>query len=153
MMERMKHWARAVKRDAVALYIASRDPRTPWLTKAVALAVAAYAMSPIDLIPDFIPVLGHLDDLVIVPLGILLVVRLIPGELISEFRASASGRASTPRAKLISSGLSVRRARLKSWRTWDLSRYHFRSFPTTCWSRSSNGGPQKLRASGSLPMV
>src|SRR5262249_19115072 len=79
MLERAKLWARAIKRDVLALWIAARDPRVPWYAKALAMAVAAYALSPIDLIPDFIPVLGYLDDLVIVPLGILLVVALIPG--------------------------------------------------------------------------
>jgi uncharacterized membrane protein YkvA (DUF1232 family) len=73
-----------------ALYLAARDPRVPWHAKALAAAVAAYALSPIDLIPDFIPVLGQLDDLVIVPLGILLSVRLIPPELMAEHRAAAA---------------------------------------------------------------
>jgi uncharacterized membrane protein YkvA (DUF1232 family) len=81
-----KSWAREVKRDVVALYLAARDPRTPLIAKLVAAGVAAYALSPIDLIPDFIPVLGYLDELVILPLGILLVVRLIPPELMAEFR-------------------------------------------------------------------
>ena len=76
----------------MALWIAARDRRTPVLAKLVAGAVAAYALSPIDLIPDFIPVLGYLDDLVIVPLGILLAVRLIPPSLMQEFRAQASAR-------------------------------------------------------------
>jgi len=79
----------------VALWIAARDPRTPWYAKIVAAAVAAYALSPIDLIPDFIPVLGCLDDLIIVPLGILLVVKMIPTDLMAEFRAQSrqAGRA------------------------------------------------------------
>jgi uncharacterized membrane protein YkvA (DUF1232 family) len=76
-----------------ALYLAARDPRVPWYAKAAAMAVAAYALSPIDLIPDFIPVLGYLDDLIIVPAGILLVVRLIPPELMREFRARATSSA------------------------------------------------------------
>src|SRR5216684_2455756 len=66
-MNNWKQWARLLRRDAHALYLAARDPRVPWYAKAVALAVAAYALSPIDLIPDFVPVLGYLDDLVIVP--------------------------------------------------------------------------------------
>ena len=89
-------WARRIKADVVALTIAGRDPRTPWHAKAVALAVAAYALSPIDLIPDFIPVLGVLDDLVIVPLGIMLAVRLIPAALMAEFRRAASERGRQP---------------------------------------------------------
>ena len=78
-----------------ALWIAARDPRVPWYVKALAGAVAAYALSPIDLIPDFIPVLGYLDDLLIVPAGIWLVVRLVPEPLMAEFREEAmrcSGR-------------------------------------------------------------
>jgi len=87
-----------IKRDAVALWIAARDPRVPWYAKALAMAVAAYPLSPLDLIPDFIPVLGYLDDLVIVPLGILLVVALIPAPLMAEFRARAATLAAKPRS-------------------------------------------------------
>jgi uncharacterized membrane protein YkvA (DUF1232 family) len=96
MLEKAKNWARQIKRDVVALYIAGRDPRTPWRAKAVAIAVAAYAISPIDLIPDFIPILGTLDDLIILPLGIMLAVRLIPAELMAEFRQAATARERLP---------------------------------------------------------
>ena len=89
-------WARLLKRDVVALWIAARDPRTPWYAKALAGAVAAYALSPIDLIPGFIPVLGYLDDLLIVPAGIWLVVRLIPVPLMARFREEAERRAERP---------------------------------------------------------
>ncbi len=89
MGNRLRHWARLVKRDFHAVYLASRDPRVPWYAKLVAILVAAYALSPIDLIPDFIPVIGYLDDLVLLPLGILLVIRLVPPELIAELRAAA----------------------------------------------------------------
>lgn len=89
---RLKDWARAVKRDVVALALAARDPRVPWYAKALAAVVAAYALSPIDLIPDMIPVLGYLDDVILVPLGILLVVRMIPPELMAEFRRMAESR-------------------------------------------------------------
>lgn len=85
----VKTWAKGVKRDVLALWLAARDRRTPWYAKLVAAMVAAYALSPIDLIPDFIPILGYLDDLVIVPLGILLAVRLIPPSLMDELRAMA----------------------------------------------------------------
>jgi len=98
MLKRITQWARRVKRDAVALWIAARDPRTPLIAKAVAAAVAAYALSPIDLIPDFIPVLGYLDDLLIVPAGIALAVRLIPADLMSDFRRQADERAGRPRS-------------------------------------------------------
>ncbi len=77
----------------MALWLAARDPRVPWLAKAVAGAVAAYALSPMDLIPDFIPVLGYVDDLVIVPIGILLAVKLVPRDLMAELRTEAARRA------------------------------------------------------------
>ncbi len=80
------------------MWLAARDPRTPWHARALALAVAAYALSPIDLIPDFVPVLGYLDDLVIVPLGILLVARLVPPEVLAECRAAADAAARRPRS-------------------------------------------------------
>ena len=100
-MARVKHWAHAATLDATALCVAGRDSRTPWLARAMVLAVVAFALSPIDLIPDFIPVLGHSDDLVIIPMGILLIVRLNPGELMSVFRASASIRERAAVAGLI----------------------------------------------------
>jgi uncharacterized membrane protein YkvA (DUF1232 family) len=83
----------AIKRDVLALWLAARDPRVPWHAKAVAGAVAAYALSPIDLIPDFIPIIGYLDDLSIVPLGIMLAVKLVPVDLMQEFRNEATRRA------------------------------------------------------------
>ena len=92
----LRSWAGALKRDVVALWIAARDPRVPWPAKALAGAVAAYALSPIDLIPDFIPVLGQLDDLLIVPAGLWLVIRMIPPPLFAEFRAEADRRAQRP---------------------------------------------------------
>lgn len=85
-IDRLRDWARALKRDVLALFRAARDPRTPWYAKALAAFVAAYALSPIDLIPDFIPVLGYLDDLLIVPAGIWLSLKLIPPEVIAEHR-------------------------------------------------------------------
>ena len=98
MFERLRNWASAIKRDVIALYLAARDPRVPWHAKAVAAAVAAYALSPIDLIPDFIPVLGQLDDLIIVPLGILLAVRMIPPHLMAEHRAAATAATAQPQS-------------------------------------------------------
>jgi uncharacterized membrane protein YkvA (DUF1232 family) len=92
MWEKLKQWARHLKREVGALYFAARDPRTPILAKVVAIAVVAYALSPIDLIPDFIPVLGYLDDIILVPLGIMLVVRLIPEELMQGFREAAEAQ-------------------------------------------------------------
>jgi uncharacterized membrane protein YkvA (DUF1232 family) len=89
----LRDWARALKRDVVALWLAARDPRVPVAAKMLAGFVTAYALSPIDLIPDFIPVLGYLDDLIIVPLGIWLALRLIAPDLMAEFRAAATDRA------------------------------------------------------------
>lgn len=99
LIDSAKKWARTIKRDVVALWIAARDPRTPLAAKIAAGAVAAYALSPIDLIPDFIPILGYLDDLVIVPLGILLVVRLVPKALMIEFRERAERDGVRPRSR------------------------------------------------------
>jgi uncharacterized membrane protein YkvA (DUF1232 family) len=87
---------RALKRDVVAIALAVRDPRVPWYAKAVGVFVVAYALSPIDLIPDFIPVLGLLDDLVLVPLGLLLVVNLIPADILTEHRAAAAAVTGRP---------------------------------------------------------
>ena len=86
---RARQWARRIKRDTYALYLVVRDPRTPWYAKVVAACVVAYAFSPIDLIPDFIPVLGYLDDVIVVPLGIVLALKLIPAEVMAECRARA----------------------------------------------------------------
>jgi uncharacterized membrane protein YkvA (DUF1232 family) len=91
-----KEWARTVKRDAIALWIAARDPRTPWYAKVIAGFIAAYAFSPIDLIPDFIPLIGYLDDLILLPIGILAAVALIPPPLMAEFRDEARRRADRP---------------------------------------------------------
>jgi uncharacterized membrane protein YkvA (DUF1232 family) len=95
---RLAAWARSVKRDVHAVYLASRDPRTPWYAKAVAIGVVAYALSPIDLIPDFIPVLGQLDELIILPAGIWLVVRFIPPDVMNEHRAAAAVAEQMPRS-------------------------------------------------------
>jgi uncharacterized membrane protein YkvA (DUF1232 family) len=99
MANTLKGWARSVRRDVHAVYLAARDPRTPWYAKALAVCVAGYALSPIDLIPDFIPVLGYLDDAVIVPLGLLAVVKLIPAEVMAESRASATALAERPASR------------------------------------------------------
>ncbi len=99
-LQRAKVWARTIKRDVVALWIAARDPRVPWLAKLAAGCVAAYALSPIDLIPDFIPVLGYLDDIVLVPLGIMLTVRLVAAPLMVEFRAMAAEREGRPTSRV-----------------------------------------------------
>ena len=96
MLARIKSWAGRLKRDAHAIYFAARDPRVPWYAKALALAVAGYALSPIDLIPDFIPVIGYLDELILLPLGIWLVVSLIPRDIMAECRARADAAGQRP---------------------------------------------------------
>ncbi len=88
-----KNWqekAEALETRVYALYLAYRHPRTPWYAKALALAVVAYALSPIDLIPDFIPLLGYLDDLLIVPAGVLLVIKLVPPQVMDECQRRAA---------------------------------------------------------------
>ncbi|MCV3209938.1 YkvA family protein [Mesorhizobium sp. YC-39] len=99
MNSKLRDWARTIKRDVHAVYLAADDPRTPWYAKALALLVAGYALSPIDLIPDFIPLLGYLDDAIIVPLGILAVVKMIPPEVMAEHRAAAALAAERPVSK------------------------------------------------------
>jgi len=88
-VERWKHRAKQLQAETYALYLACKDPRVPWYAKVLAACVVAYAFSPIDLIPDFIPVLGYLDDLILVPLGIALVLKMIPKEILDEHRQSA----------------------------------------------------------------
>ena len=90
MLEKLKSRARALKNEAYAVYLAAKDPRTPWYAKAVGLLTVAYALSPIDLIPDFVPILGYLDDLIIVPGGLWLAVRMIPPEVLEDARKTAS---------------------------------------------------------------
>lgn len=95
-MSRLREAARRIKREALTVYFAARDPRTPLPVRLLALAVAAYAFSPIDLIPDFIPVLGYLDDVILLPLGILLIIRLTPEAVIADSRAKAQEVADRP---------------------------------------------------------
>jgi uncharacterized membrane protein YkvA (DUF1232 family) len=88
-LETLKRRARELKREVAALFLAMRHPRTPWYAKLLLLAIVAYALSPIDLIPDFVPVIGLLDDIVLLPLAIALVLRMIPETVIAECRARA----------------------------------------------------------------
>ena len=90
MLDRLKLRARELKKEVYAVYLAARDPRTPWYAKALIFFVVAHTFSPIDLIPDFIPVLGYLDDLIITPGGLWLAVRLIPPEVLEQARATAA---------------------------------------------------------------
>ena len=100
MVSRLKIWADAAKRDVAALWIASHDPRVPIGAKIVAGVAVAYALSPIDLIPDFIPVLGYFDDLILVPMGLWLAIRLIPSELMIEFRGRAEALDQLPSSRI-----------------------------------------------------
>jgi uncharacterized membrane protein YkvA (DUF1232 family) len=95
----LRVWAHKLKRDVIALWIAARDPRTPRRARLLAGAVAAYALSPIDLIPDIIPILGLLDDLLIIPAGIWLALRWVPMELMAEYRTAALRR-TPPRSRV-----------------------------------------------------
>jgi uncharacterized membrane protein YkvA (DUF1232 family) len=100
-MSRLADWkqrARELKREVYALYFACRDPRVPWYAKVLAITVVAYAFSPIDLIPDFIPVLGYLDDIVLIPLGVLAVRALVPEAVLDECRAKAEALEQKPRS-------------------------------------------------------
>jgi uncharacterized membrane protein YkvA (DUF1232 family) len=98
MLERLRTWARAMRRESVAIYLAIRDPRTPWTARLLGGIVLAYAASPLDLVPDFVPVLGVLDDLLIVPVGLWLVVLLVPAEVLEEARAQADAELAQPRS-------------------------------------------------------
>lgn len=89
LLKRLKAWARQIKRDVVALWLAARDPGVLWYAKALCAVVAAYALSPIDLIPDFIPIVGYLDEAVLLPLAMLVAVRMIPPDVMAELRARA----------------------------------------------------------------
>ncbi len=87
--ERWKHQVKMLKAETYALYLAYRDPRVPWYAKAFAALVVGYAFSPIDLVPDFIPILGYLDDLILVPIGIAIAIKMIPTQVMEECRVDA----------------------------------------------------------------
>ena len=99
-MGRLADWAHALKRESLALYYAARDPRTPWYAKIIAGAIVAYALSPIDLIPDFIPVLGYLDELLLLPLGIWLALRLVPATVLADARRRAETTLERPTSRV-----------------------------------------------------
>ena len=122
-LARLRRWARAVKQDVVALYIAARDPRVPWHVKLAAAAIAAYALSPIDLIPDFIPILGYLDELILLPIAIALVIRMIPDPLMAEFRTKARRRSERPVSRMAAAviiGLWIAAAAFLLWAFWPI---------------------------------
>ena len=99
LTQRLRAWARAIKRDGVALWFACRHPDTPWYVKALGAFVVAYALSPIDLVPDFIPVLGYVDDVLLLPALIWLAVRLMPAAVLAASREQASAWMATSGAK------------------------------------------------------
>lgn len=115
-------WARTLRRNITALYLAAHDARTPWPAKLLAAFVVAYALSPIDLVPDFIPVLGYLDDLILVPLGVWAAIRLVPAPLWAEFQARADAEARKPprshAAAVIIIALWIAAAVVLAWLFW-----------------------------------
>ena len=119
--ETLKQIVATDPQDVVALYIAARDPRVPWYVKLAAAAIAAYALSPIDPIPDFIPVLGYLDELIVLPIAISLVIKMIPSPLMAEFRAEAQRRSERPVSRVAAAvilGLWVSAAAFLLWAFW-----------------------------------
>jgi uncharacterized membrane protein YkvA (DUF1232 family) len=120
MLGSLRGWARALKTETLALYLVARDPRVPWYARLFIAGVVAYALSPIDLIPDFIPVLGYLDDLILVPLGLMLAVRMVPADVLEACRARAreelaGNRPRSRGAMLAIIGIWVLCAALASW--------------------------------------
>lgn len=105
MLDKLKSRARALKTEVVALYFAFRDPRTPWYARAFVALVVAFALSPIDLIPDFVPVFGYLDDLILVPAGIALALKLIPPEVMVDARVTAASQRAERRVGFIGAGI------------------------------------------------
>jgi uncharacterized membrane protein YkvA (DUF1232 family) len=99
---RLRRWAAALKRDVLALWHCYRDPRTPLAAKLLAILIVAYALSPIDLIPDFIPLIGYLDELILLPVAIYFTLKLIPVEVLEDSRARAAKRIDTPLPKAVS---------------------------------------------------
>lgn len=100
MLDTWKQRARGLKREVYALYFACRDPRVPWYAKALAVVIVGYAFSPIDLIPDFIPILGYLDDLVLIPLGVMAVRALVPAPVLDECRERAARMDDKPTSRV-----------------------------------------------------
>lgn len=110
-LARLKRRARVLKADSYALFLVARHPGTPWYAKLLVAAVVAYALSPVDLIPDFIPVLGYLDDLVLLPMGIALAIRLVPPAVLAECRTRAAGAT----GRVLRAGRIARRLVIGLW--------------------------------------
>jgi uncharacterized membrane protein YkvA (DUF1232 family) len=117
LLARFKGRVRDLKSECIALYFAGRHPQTPWYAKLLVAAVVAYALSPIDLIPDFVPVLGLMDDLIILPLGIALAIELVPSSVMAECRARACAGAmpGTPAGRLAAAIIIVIWSALSAW--------------------------------------
>lgn len=107
LIERWKAQVRQVKTETYALYLAYKDARVPWYAKVFAACVVGYAFSPIDLIPDFVPILGYLDDLVLVPLGLTLALKMIPGEVLEECRQKAQEALSQDKPRNWTAGIVI----------------------------------------------
>ena len=129
MLAAWKTRAHRLKVEVHALHLACRDPRVPWYAKVLAGAVAAYALSPIDLIPDFIPVLGYLDDVIIVPAGILLTIRMMPAGLMDEFRAEAARREGRPTSRLGAACIVLLWLAAIALTAWWFRDYHWSTAP------------------------
>lgn len=106
-IEKIKQKAVGLKQELTAIYLACRDPRTPWYAKALGVCVVGYALSPIDLIPDPIPILGYLDDLILIPLGVVAVRRMIPAAVLAECREKAKAEIQHKGKNWISAGIIV----------------------------------------------
>jgi uncharacterized membrane protein YkvA (DUF1232 family) len=124
-LERLRTWARRIKRDGLTLWFACRDPRTPWHAKALAAFVVGYALSPIDLIPDFIPVLGYLDDVILLPVLIWLTIRALPAGVLADCRVRADAWLQDDRGKprsviggVVIALLWIAAAMAIGWWTW-----------------------------------
>jgi uncharacterized membrane protein YkvA (DUF1232 family) len=125
-MKRLARWTRRIRIDAHAVWLAARDPRTPLPARLFGLAVAAYALSPLDLIPDFVPVLGLVDDLILLPLGVWLFVRMVPAPLFAEHRLAAEAASEKPTSRsgafiialIWLAAAATMAAHLWSWRFW-----------------------------------
>lgn len=126
MLEQIKTWARRIKRDSVTLWFAYKDPRTPWAVKGLCVFVVAYALSPIDLIPDFIPVLGYVDDALLLPGLVWLAVRLLPANVVADSRVRADkwlvtgGRRPVSRAGAVAIVVIWIAVAYATWRWWSV---------------------------------
>lgn len=124
MLEKLRQQAKVLKTDTYAVYLASKDPRVPWYAKMLIAVVVAYALSPIDLIPDFIPIIGYLDDLILVPLGLKWALTMIPTEVINDCRMQAA-QTKAPKNWIVGSiviGIWILSAGWFGWTMWHIFR-------------------------------